>query len=122
MCVSLALINCHNIASYFSPHGFLPNSYIIQGSVPPIGFAIICRQNHVVSYLLTHPKLDKSFSRLSSAIVISVKVGNQVCTNLLLDLFGGVERSLELAEQNYLPEVQQHIHEFMLLPEIEVSK
>lgn len=94
----------------------------LQDTVPPIGFAIICRQTHVVHYLLNHPLLDKSIQGLSSPICISVKVENYECTKLLLGMLGGAEKGLRLAEESGLPELQQHIHEYIVTagPEVRV--
>ena len=82
--------------------------------MPPIGFAIICQQTHVVRYLLNHPSLDKSIQGLSSPISISVKAENYECTKLLLGMLGGAEKGLRLAEENGLPELQHHIHEYIV--------
>ena len=90
--------------------------------MPAIGFAIICRQDHIVQYLLTHPRLDKSIGGLSSAIIISVKVGNAACTKLILNELGGAEKCLRLAEENDLPELQNHIHEYIVTSGPEVRK
>ena len=80
--------------------------------MPPIGFAIICRQYHIVKYLLTTRQLDKTITGLSTAIIISVRVQNHACTKLLLDTFGGAEKSLRLADESDLPELRHHIHEY----------
>ena len=85
----------------------------LQDTVPPIGFAIICRQMHVVHYLLNHPLLDKSIQGLTSPISISVRVENYECTKLLLDVLGGAEKGLRLAEESGLPELQHHIKEYI---------
>ena len=34
--------------------------YFLQGTVPPIGFAIICKQQHIIRFLLEVEGYDKS--------------------------------------------------------------
>ena len=41
---------------------------------------------------------------------------------MLLELLGGAEKSLRLAEEQHLVELQQHIHEYIVTSGPEVSK
>ena len=85
--------------------------FVMQNSVPPIGFAIITSQSHIVKMLLENPALDTSvhgvsriimltiiiialfvYMQLVSPIVCSVKKENFMYTKWLLDKLGGLVR------------------------------
>ena len=52
-------------------HSFLNNTYFLQDTVPPIGFAIICRQHHMVRFLLDVEDYDKSIYGVRIVIALS---------------------------------------------------
>ena len=47
-----------------------PVATSLQGQVPPVGFAIICRQEHIIRFLLKVEGYDKSIYGVSINIYI----------------------------------------------------
>ena len=86
---------------------------IMQDTVPPIGFAIICRKNNVVDFLLKQNVIDRTLDGLSGPIVMSVKVENFECTRMMLDCLGGPEKVQTKAQELGMQELNQHIGIFV---------
>lgn len=114
------------------------NTILVQGTVPPIGFAIICKQEHIVRKLLKSNELDKTISgvsmksiielwlhllcaiihstssmQLSGPIIIAVKVENIRCATWLLSELGGPEKALQKAQDLDMHQLIEHIEMFM---------
>ena len=86
--------------------------------MPPIGFAIILKQNFIVKYLLNHcDELDTSLSGLIAPINISIKVENFECTKLMVDKLGGLDSALQLASAHGLSELEHHLRTFAAFSE-----
>ena len=49
-----------------------PLAMFLQGSVPPVGFAIICRQEHILKFLIEVEGYDKSIYGVRHCIYIRV--------------------------------------------------
>jgi len=61
----------------------------LQGRVPPVGFAIIYRQERIIRFLLEVEGYDKSIYGLRVPIDIAVRAGNYAAAKILLDARGG---------------------------------
>jgi len=81
----------------------------LQGRVPPVGFAIICRQERIIRFLLEVEGYDKSIYGLRVPIDIAVRAGNYAAAKILLDARGGAEIAISEAQQNQLYQLADQI-------------
>jgi len=84
-------------------------NYLCSGSVPPVGFAIICRQEHILKFLIEVEGYDTSIYGLRIPIDIAVRAGNYAAAKILLDARGGAEIAIHEAQQNHLFELANQI-------------
>jgi len=95
-------------------------NYLCSGRVPPVGFAIICRQEHMLKFLLKVEGYDKSIYGLRVPIDIAVRAGNYAAAKILLDARGGAESAIHEAQQNHLFQLANQIQLVQNMPKSEL--
>jgi len=95
-------------------------NYLCSGSVPPVGFAIICRQEHILKFLLEVEGYDTSIYGLRVPIDIAVRAGNYAAAKILLDARGGAEIAIHEAQQSHLFELANQIQIVQSMPKEEL--